>query len=56
MNGRMAPEVIRSEVVTEQCDVWSFGVILWELITQQVPYADMEPYAVFWLVASQVPP
>ena len=25
----MSPEMIRREVVTEKCDIWSYGVILW---------------------------
>ncbi len=37
---RMAPEVITGAHVTEKCDVWSFGVILWELLTQEVPYGS----------------
>ena len=47
----MAPEVIRNERVTEKCDVWSFGVVVWELSTLEVPYAGMEMYCVMWLVA-----
>eukprot|EP00043_Microstomoeca_roanoka_P015685 m.157511 g.157511 ORF g.157511 m.157511 type:complete len:840 (-) comp16310_c0_seq2:138-2657(-) len=47
----MAPEVIRNEHVTEKCDVWSFGVIAWELVTLETPYAGMEPYSILWLVA-----
>ncbi|NXT25223.1 M3K12 kinase, partial [Syrrhaptes paradoxus] len=29
----MAPEVIRNEPVSEKVDIWSFGVVLWELLT-----------------------
>ena len=47
----MSPEVIRNEHVTEKADTWSFGVCLWELLTLEIPYADMEPYSVMWLVA-----
>ncbi|TVU09737.1 hypothetical protein EJB05_43230 [Eragrostis curvula] len=36
----MAPEVIRCEPYTEKCDVYSFGVILNELITAEHPYID----------------
>ncbi|MQM06424.1 hypothetical protein Taro_039247 [Colocasia esculenta] len=34
----MAPEVIRCEPYDEKCDVYSFGIILNELITGQHPY------------------
>ncbi|KAI3994983.1 hypothetical protein MKX01_019797 [Papaver californicum] len=34
----MAPEVIRNEPADEKCDVYSFGVILWELATLKIPW------------------
>ncbi|KAK1550689.1 hypothetical protein Q3G72_023176 [Acer saccharum] len=36
----MAPEVIRSEPYNEKCDVYSFGIILNELITGDHPYIE----------------
>lgn len=36
----MAPEVIRCEPYTEKCDVYSFGVMLNELVTGEPPYID----------------
>lgn len=35
----MAPEVIRHEPYSEKVDVWSYGVVIWELLTQQKPYS-----------------
>ena len=32
-----APEVLRGEKYTEKIDVYSFGVFLWELVTQRLP-------------------
>jgi len=38
----MAPEVINSTKYTEKCDVYSFGIILWEMISRKKPYYDLE--------------
>ncbi|XP_027189454.1 serine/threonine-protein kinase CTR1-like [Cicer arietinum] len=39
----MAPEVIKGELSNEKCDVFSFGVILWELVTLQQPWRQLNP-------------
>eukprot|EP01087_Luapelamoeba_hula_P003945 TRINITY_DN138_c0_g1_i2.p1 TRINITY_DN138_c0_g1~~TRINITY_DN138_c0_g1_i2.p1 ORF type:complete len:1733 (-),score=273.96 TRINITY_DN138_c0_g1_i2:43-5241(-) len=33
-----APEVIEGKKYTEKADVYSFGIILWEILTRAVPY------------------
>ena len=35
----MAPEIVRQEDYSEMADVYSFGIIMWELLTRQEPYA-----------------
>jgi serine/threonine protein kinase len=38
----MPPEVIKSSVYSKASDVWSFGVLLWELLTGEIPYRGEE--------------
>ena len=42
----MAPEVIAGHRYTEKADVFSYGVNLWELLTRDTPYKDMQPMQV----------
>lgn len=39
----MAPELLsgKSNMVTEKIDVYSFGIVMWELLTGDEPYADL---------------
>ncbi|XP_010766116.1 mitogen-activated protein kinase kinase kinase 12 [Notothenia coriiceps] len=48
----MAPEVIRNEPVSEKVDIWSFGVVLWEMLTGEVPYRDVDSSAIIWGVGN----
>ncbi|KAK1330201.1 hypothetical protein QTO34_010387 [Cnephaeus nilssonii] len=47
----MAPEVIRLSLFSKSSDVWSFGVLLWELLTGEVPYREIDALAVAYGVA-----
>ncbi|XP_075780872.1 mitogen-activated protein kinase kinase kinase 21 isoform X3 [Pelodiscus sinensis] len=47
----MAPEVIKSSVFSKGSDVWSYGVLLWELLTGEVPYRGIDGLAVAYGVA-----
>ncbi|KAK8914622.1 Serine/threonine-protein kinase EDR1 [Platanthera zijinensis] len=49
----MAPEVLRNEPSNEKCDVYSFGVILWELATLRMPWSGMNPMQVVGAVGYQ---
>ncbi|XP_067266416.1 mitogen-activated protein kinase kinase kinase 12 [Chanodichthys erythropterus] len=48
----MAPEVIRNEPVSEKVDIWSFGVVLWEMLTGEIPYKDVDSSAIIWGVGN----
>lgn len=48
----MAPEVIKNEPCSEKVDIWSFGVVLWELITCDVPYKGVDSSAIIWGVGN----
>ncbi|XP_076956581.1 uncharacterized protein LOC143631840 [Bidens hawaiensis] len=42
----MAPEIICSEQADEKSDVYSYGVVLWEIVTEKVPWDDLNPMQV----------
>ncbi|XP_027914459.1 probable serine/threonine-protein kinase SIS8 isoform X2 [Vigna unguiculata] len=46
----MAPEVLRNEPSNEKSDVFSFGVILWELMTQSIPWKNLNSLQVVGVV------
>eukprot|EP01048_Picozoa_sp_COSAG05_P010947 COSAG05_NODE_998_length_6249_cov_30.416260_3_plen_798_part_00 len=49
----MAPEVLRGDSYTLSADVWSFGVVVWEILTHRRPYENLTAYAVTYQVASE---
>ncbi|XP_015121713.1 mitogen-activated protein kinase kinase kinase 13 isoform X1 [Diachasma alloeum] len=48
----MAPEIIRNEPCSEKVDIWSYGVVLWELLSGEVPYKDVDSSAIIWGVGN----
>lgn len=50
----MAPEILRSERYDESADVYSYGVVLWEVLTGRLPWADMHAMQVVGAVGFQV--
>ncbi|KAK3909949.1 Mitogen-activated protein kinase kinase kinase 9 [Frankliniella fusca] len=47
----MAPEVMRDSCFSKFSDVWSYGVLLWELLTGETPYKGIDALAVVYGVA-----
>lgn len=48
----MAPEVIRNEPCSEKVDIWSYGVVMWELLNCETPYKDVDSNAIIWGVGN----
>nr|XP_047128756.1 mitogen-activated protein kinase kinase kinase 7 isoform X2 [Hydra vulgaris] len=46
----MAPEVYRGAKYAEKCDVYSFGIILWQMLTRKKPF-DGNPFQIMWNVS-----
>lgn len=47
----MAPEVFESSNYTEKCDVFSWSIILWEVLTREKPFEDCgPPFSIMWAV------
>ncbi|GAU98326.1 hypothetical protein RvY_09487 [Ramazzottius varieornatus] len=54
----MAPEVFESNKYTEKCDVFSFGIIIWEVLTRRRPYdeAGGNIYRIMWAIHRGIRP
>jgi serine/threonine protein kinase len=46
----MAPEVLRNESADEKSDIYSFGVVLWELATEKIPWENLNSMQVIGAV------
>lgn len=50
----MAPEMIKEKPYTRKVDVYSFGIVLWELTTALLPFQGMTPVQAAFAVAEKV--
>uniref|UniRef100_A0A0A9H066 Protein kinase domain-containing protein n=1 Tax=Arundo donax TaxID=35708 RepID=A0A0A9H066_ARUDO len=49
----MAPEMCKHKPYGRKVDVYSFGLLLWELVTGTVPYEDMTPVQAAFAVVNK---
>ena len=49
----MAPEVINSNKYSEKADVYSYGIILWEIAAREAPYKHLKGHKVSIEVTSK---
>ena len=49
----MAPEMIKRKSYGRKVDVYSFGLILWEMLTGTIPYEDMNPIQAAFAVVNK---
>lgn len=47
----MSPEVIRHERYDERCDVYSFAILSWEMLTYRIPFDNLMPVEAAFAVA-----
>ena len=50
----MAPEIVKQEDYSEKADVFSFAIILWELVTGENPYPTLSGMALAFAVANRL--
>ena len=52
----MAPEALEGEACTAACDVFSFGIVVWETLTRRVPWDGKPPHLIMRFVCDKPAP
>jgi len=50
----MAPEILKGGNYEESADIFSYGMILWELLTMEIPYFGIDPRKLVNIVAEEM--
>jgi len=52
----MAPEILKNDIVDFPSDVFSFGMILWEMSTRNIPFSDNDPHQIVYMISRGIRP
>ncbi|NTV36147.1 MAG: protein kinase [Anaerolineaceae bacterium] len=49
----LSPEVFEGREANERSDIWSFGVVLYEMLTGRLPFTGETTYELIWAIKNQ---
>jgi serine/threonine protein kinase len=52
----MAPEIVKNEGYNEKVDIYSYGVVLWEMLTGEIPFAGQSPFQIVYALTVDTMP
>jgi serine/threonine protein kinase len=46
----MSPEILENKSYTHKADVYSYGIVLWEIICREPPFKQYSPHEIIYRV------